>query len=442
MPASFSPRYCFAVAVGVILLCHNAAWAQLGVAFSGAGPVNRSMGGASTAPLDASGALYWNPATITGLPCSEIGFGLEVPYPQSRLSSSVPANAFGPGFPPVPLAGTTRSDAGVFLLPTVGVVYQPQDSSLVYGLGLFSAGGFAVNYPGSTMNPILTSQPPRGVGLGPLSTELEVFQLAPTVAYRLTDRLSVGFAPTLSLAHLTADPAFLATPDDADRDGFGTFPAATHGRIRAGGGFQAGIYYFSETAWHFGASFKSPQWFETFQFNAVDELGRPRSASFHFDYPLMASIGTAYTGFERWTFAADFRYIDYRHTRGFKEIGFNAAGAVQGLGWESIFVAALGAQYQLTPCTSLRLGYTYNTNPIKDERSMFNVASPLILEHAIYVGASYNVTQTFVVSVAYAHGFENSIHGPVITPLGAVPGSLVQSQVSADTLVFGATLRF
>ena len=39
------------------------AQAQIGMIFTGAGAVNRSMAGASTAaPIDASGALYWNPA--------------------------------------------------------------------------------------------------------------------------------------------------------------------------------------------------------------------------------------------------------------------------------------------------------------------------------------------------------------------------------------------
>src|SRR5580704_2881729 len=66
------------------------AQAQLGIILTGAGPVNRSMGGASTAaPIDASGALYWNPATISGLPGNSMDFGVELLYPQTRLSSSI-----------------------------------------------------------------------------------------------------------------------------------------------------------------------------------------------------------------------------------------------------------------------------------------------------------------------------------------------------------------
>jgi long-chain fatty acid transport protein len=448
MPCSKLIRCGFALAVVAILSGHDAAQAQFGVALSGAGPVNRSMGGASTAaPLDASGAMYWNPAAITGLASSELGFGVEVLYPETKLSSSLPANSFGPGFPPVGLAGTTRSNNGVFLLPTVGIAYLPEDSCFAYGLGLFSAGGFAVNYPGSSFgpgaNPILL--PPALKGLGPVDAELQVFQLVPTVAYQLTDRLSVGIAPTLSFAHLTTDPAFLDPNPD------GSYPSATNGRLEAGGGIQAGIYYFTENCWHFGASLKSPQWFETFRYNSTDDLGQPRTVSFRFDYPMMASLGAAYSGFDRWVLATDFRYIDYRNTQGFEASGFDPSrpGAVLGLGWKSVFAVALGAQYEITPCCSVRFGYTYNTDPISNGNTIFNVSSPTILEHTVYVGASWNLTERFVVSVAYAHAFENSVQGQILVPTPtipsqtiAIPGSTVQSNVSADTVMLGATVKF
>src|SRR5437588_8369376 len=94
----------------VLALAGPAARAQ-GIILSGAGPVNRSMGGASTAaPLDATGALYWNPASITGLDRSEMAFGLELLFPHTTLSSSVPANALGLGLPPTSVAGSTNSD--------------------------------------------------------------------------------------------------------------------------------------------------------------------------------------------------------------------------------------------------------------------------------------------------------------------------------------------
>jgi len=448
MSGSILSRFAIALALALVvfLVGPDAARAQFGVVLSGAGPTNRSMGGASTAaPLDASGAMYWNPAGIAGLQSSELGVGLEVLYPQLKLSSSLPANAIFPGIPPVSLAGTTRSDNGVFLLPTVGLAYLPDNSPWAYGLGLFSAGGFAVNYPGSALsasaNPILTPPLPaplvgRG-GVGPVATELEVFQLVPTVAYRITDGVSIGFAPTLSFAHLTADPAFLDPNSD------GTLATATNGRLEAGFGFQVGIYCSTENCWHFGVSAKSPQWFETFRYNSTDDNGQPRTVQFRFNYPLMASIGAAYSGFERWTLAADFHYIDYRNTEGFEDTGFDpTTGAVRGLGWNSVFAAALGAQYELSPCAAVRLGYTYNTNPIRGDRTTFNISSPLVLENTLYLGASCKLTERFVVSAAYAHAFENSIQGLILTRFGPIPGSSVQDNAAADTVVFGATIKF
>jgi long-chain fatty acid transport protein len=416
--------------------------AQHGIVLSGAGAVNRSMAGASAVPLDASGALYWNPATISGLGGSELSFGMELLYPRTHLSSSTPPGFAAPGFPPVAFAGSDRSDAGIFPIPTVGLVYQPEDSRATYGLGFFAAGGFAVNYPASTNNPILTAQPPRGFGFGPLTAELQVMQIVPTVSYQLTDRLSIGFAPTASMANLRLDPAFVFAPDDSNGDGFATYPAANHTRIHWGLGFQLGLYYRTDAGWHFGASVKSPQWFETFRAKATDELGRPRDLEFRFDYPLMVCVGAAYSGFERLTLASDFRYIDYHNTEAFDRTGFDAAGAVRGVGWDSIFVVALGAQYQLTDPLSVRMGYSFNTNPIGHEVTTFNIASPLMVEHTIYAGASYKVTDCFLMSVAYVHAFENSVRSPIISRLGPIPGSLVQSNVSADAVILGATIKF
>src|SRR5262249_1189687 len=128
------------LAVLTALASGAAARAQHGIVFSGAGPVNRGMGGAATAPLDASGTLYWNPAAIRGLPGSEMDVGVELLYPQSRLSSAVAPGALGPGVPPVGLAGSDRSDSGVIPVPTLALVYRPEESCWSYGLGLFTAG--------------------------------------------------------------------------------------------------------------------------------------------------------------------------------------------------------------------------------------------------------------------------------------------------------------
>src|SRR5213080_2430506 len=133
----------------------------------GAGPVNRSMGGAGTATaLDATGALFWNAAAISALDRPQIDFAVELLFPQATLQSSVRPNSFGLGIPPVGLAGSTDSDSGVAPLPSFGLVWRPEDSCWTYGLGVFVVGGFSANYPGSPHNPVLSPPPPAGIGLG------------------------------------------------------------------------------------------------------------------------------------------------------------------------------------------------------------------------------------------------------------------------------------
>jgi long-chain fatty acid transport protein len=192
---------------------------------------------------------------------------------------------------------------------------------------------------------------------------------------------------------------------------------------------------------HYGASFKSKQWFERFRFKTADELGRSRTESLKLEYPTIVSVGTAYSGFENVLLAADLRYFGYGDAAGLGQSGFNPDGSVAGLGWDDILVLAMGAQLCLTDRAYLRFGYSFNENPIRDSQTSANVASPVITQHYVSVGASYHVRPHWVLSLAYAHGFKNRTSGPIVTPLGPVPGSLVSSEVSLDLLTVGMTVR-
>lgn len=420
----------------------TSASAQFGAMLTGVGPINRSMGGASTAaPLSGSGALYWNPATLSGLQQSEIDFGAELLFPHTSLSSRVPANTFGPGVPPIDLAGRSKSEDSVFALPTMSLVHHVEDSPVTLGLGLFAAAGFGLDYAGSPTNPLLTPPPPVGLGFGPIFSQYQALQIAPAFVLDLDERWSVSFSPLLNLGMLQVDPAVFAAPDDANGDGFATYPSGTHSQTAWGGGFSIGTYY-DAGEWAFGASYKSKQWFESYQFNTTDELGLPRTLFFKLNLPSVISLGTSYRGIENWLFAADIRYLDYGNTEGFGETGFAPTGALLGLGQKSIIAIALGTQYQMTDSLSLRMGYSWSENPVPSSQTSANAASPLVLQHVLSTGATYQATDALALSIAYSHAFENSTTGPLTLPGGAVPGTSVTSTANADMVIFGATVRF
>jgi long-chain fatty acid transport protein len=439
----FLPKWTlFLTAVLSCAIASQPAEAQFGPILSGAGAVNRSFGGVSVAaPLSPAGAMYWNPATLSGFDRSELEAGAELLFPQTSVASQVSAGAFGPGIPPVGLAGKTDSEIGVFPLPTIGLAYVPPGSDFSFGLGIFAVAGFGVDYAASHSNPLLTPPPPAGIGFGTVYSEFEALQIIPAVTYRLTDRISVSAGPILDLARLHAKPGLFAPPDNANGNGFATYPDATHAQTTWGGGFVVGTYYQAET-WAAGASVKSPQWFDTFRFNSEDQIGNPRRLTVDIDLPLIVSLGVSYIGFERWVFAADLHYLDYKDAKFLGDQGITANGAVRGFDWRSIFAVALGAQYHLCNDISLRLGYSFNENPIRDSQSLINTPAVTITEHVISAGASWNVTEDFTLSVAYVHAFEHSIEGPLVTVAGPVPGTSVRNSTSGDIVALSASVKF
>jgi len=313
-------------------------------------------------------------------------------------------------------------------------VQKSCESKWAYGLGIMAIGGSAVNYPASTTDPILLKQP---FGLGQLAANVDIYQISPTVAYQLTEHWSIGFSPTITMGKLYADPLFLGPRED------GEWPAGIGTRYVWGGGCQGGVYYKGDAGWNFGAALASPQWMEPFRYRSISALGEPLSVNYDLNYPMVASIGTSYTGFERWTLACDVRYFDYADTTGFSGSGLNPDGSLKGLGWNSIMAVAVGAQRQMNDCVTLRCGYCFNEDPISSNVVQYNVASPMITQHTAHVGASFLLPGEWIASVAYAHAFENSVTGPLHSATGAaIPGSSVTSTVSADVLSFGVTKRY
>lgn len=407
-----------------------------GILVSATGPVNRSMGGAATAaPMESMGALFWNPASISALSKDELSIGVAGVLPQLRTSSSIT----GLG------AGSTKAEPGVTPLLNIGWVHRPQNSAVTWGVGLFSAAGFRTNFPASISNPVFTPQsntPGVPGGLGQVYTEAAFIQFIPTASVQVTDTVSVGFGPTVTIGDLIVDPFVFASPDDADGSGAPRYASGIGTRTHWGGGFQTGIYYEGENGLHLGFMFKSPQWMEPFSYNTQSETGLPRTIEAKLDLPMVLSLGTAWSGWDKWVIATDVRYYDYENTDGFDSSGFRADGSVSGLGWRSILSVATGAQYEVSDSLFLRFGYTFNENPIPDSQAFFNIGAPLYYQHELHAGGSWRIGKRVWLSAAYTYYFENEISGPIVTPAGPVAGSNVTNQETVHIVDVGITVRY
>lgn len=416
--------------------------AQVGPILSGAGAVNRSIGGVAVGnSTSASGSLLWNAASLSGLESSRLEASVELLFPSTTLDSTFNAGSFGPFGPPVDLVGTSNSDNSVFALPAVGLAFRPQDSATTYGLGIFSVAGFGLNYSGSQTNPLLTPPAPNGLGLGPVFSNYQVVQIAPAIVRDVSDRLSFSFSPSINIASLQADPITTSPQNDANGDGFANFSRGSNADTAWGAGFSLGTYYQGDQ-WSLGASYKSPQWFESFEVDSVDEIGAGGRAKFGIDLPAITSVGASRHLGHDVLLAVDVRYYDFDNARGLGDRGLTPSGAVAGLAFNSVFGVGVGMQFRLTEPLTVRVGYNWNENPIDDADSSTNTLSPLVIEHQISTGLSYQFSDAFDLSAAYLYAVENSVTGPLLLPTGPVAGTSVTNSASAHSVVFGATVRF
>lgn len=387
-----------AILLTIGMALSNPAFGQ-GITVTGVGPVNRSMGGAGTAaPIEAMGALHWNPASISGVSANEVSFGAELLLADITLTTTVAG-----------VTSATSGEGGVAPIPTMGWVHHIEDTPLTIGLGLFGIGGFRNNMPANPNSPILAA--------GPLFADAEILQLAPTVSYALNERLSIGFAPTLTGMRTMFDPLGPSPITPTPTPGSGN-------REHWGGGFQLGIYYIAENCWHYGFTFKSQQWMEDLRFFTPTGVTR-----FDLDYPMILSLGLAYSGIEDWVFAADARYFDYGNAPGFRD-----------LGWTSVFAFAVGAQYHISDIWTARFGYNVNKNPLNSDDAALNIADPLIQTQNVATGLSCRLVENVDLSLAYIYLVNSSLTGPLPAPFPA--GSSVRHDIQAHSVALGVTVHY
>jgi long-subunit fatty acid transport protein len=387
--------------------------------------------------LDAAGAGYWNPATIRLLGHREAYIGMELIHAELTLSSSVPAGLFG-SFPTEDRAGSTDSNGGLAVIPTIAWVAGTDERPVTFGVGVYATVGGSVNFKGDASNPILsphnpppalggTGEAPFTLGFGPQNGTAQILAIAPNIAFDVGDRLTVGFGPTIYLALFTMDPAFFGP-----RNENGTFPPASGTRPVWGAGFQTGFVYQTDIGLNLGASYKSKGRFETFPFNSKDEIGRSQELELELEIPQIISVGIAYEGLESARFALDVRHLAYGSAALFGDPVIEG-----GVGWESIMAIAFGAQFDLGRDFTVQAGYLYNENPIPEVATLFNTQLPAMQQHQISGGFSRRLNDAITLDTGFFYSPKATLEGSLIQ----LPGAGVKLEQSLFSVLFGTRIR-
>ncbi|MGO4905007.1 OmpP1/FadL family transporter [Flavobacterium sp. W20_MBD1_R3] len=418
----------------ISLLFITGLFAQSGHLMQGVGAVNMSMGGASTAqPIDISGALKWNPAAISVFEGSTISLNVGLFMANPELSSTVPT-------PNGLMSGTSTDVKSNSIMPSLGFVYGKKDSKHSFGAFAFGVSGFGVDFPESTSNPI--NMPQSMGGFGNLTSNYMMLQTGLSYAYKLSKSVSIGVSPNFNIATLELKPNPTASPTIA---GYPT----TNNAMATGFGGQIGIFYQNEEGFKLGASYKTEQQFSNFEFENTYLDNSTSENSFKMNFPAVYSLGVGYSN-SKVDLAFDFRQVEYSKTEGFQDYGWSATSAVKGFGWKDMQILSLGAQYKGIKKLPLRVGYTYNTNPIKPELAFFSTSATAVIQNAYQFGFGYEFSEKLTLNAVYHNAIsDGSTEGPIYNPmlagqndsLGTVPNSKVSYKMDTSMLMLGISYK-
>lgn len=295
------------------------------------GARGNAMGGAVIAlPADASTVAY-NPAGMTDLAGTNVMVGVTAIAPTADVKVGV--------------ANASTLKPSVYFPPHAYLTTQLSDRTW-FGVGIYTRFGLGTqydsNWPGArnTYNAVLSS-----------------YSIAPNLALKITDNLSIAFGPELliSEADLRNHPS--PTSDMKLKvDGMGI-------------GFQLAAYYKFNEQWSAGFTYHSTQHHtDRGKANFSGPLPFPlvdQSVSISLDLPASYSLGLAYKPTKSLKFEADVTFTQWQdYNKMLYE--FEYWGTRNSLKyWRNVWRFQLGTEYMATDWLALRAGFVWDQDPMR-----------------------------------------------------------------------------
>ncbi|MDE2395324.1 MAG: outer membrane protein transport protein [Burkholderiales bacterium] len=388
------------------LFAAGAAFATNGYFPDGYGMKASGMGGAAVAMTeDAMGGAN-NPASLVWVG-SRLDLGLSLFSPERSASRS------GAGFPT--LDGSVTSGNTSFLIPEFGYNRMLGANASV-GLTVYGNGGMNTSYPQGSFN---CGQGAANMlcGSGSLGVDLSQLVIAPSAAFKLNDRHSLGISLLLGFQHFKAYGLQMFTglsgaAGSVTNNGY----ADSHGvGLRLGYLGRLNDWVSIGAAW---APKMSMSRFDKYQGLFADG-GK-------FDIPQHYSLGIAITPMPALTLALDYERIDYA---GIASVGnpstnqtaLGSAGG-PGFGWKNIDVFKLGVQWHVSDAWTLRAGYNHGSNPVTAQNVTFNIIAPGVVTTHYTAGFSWNLDPANEISAALMIAPRQSVAGSSLFNVLQGPG--------------------
>ncbi|MGQ0557042.1 MAG: OmpP1/FadL family transporter [Nitrospiraceae bacterium] len=357
--------------------------------FQPQGAIAAAQGNAFAAQADDASAIQYNPAGLTQVSGIQGVFGIAL------LGGSIKAKS---------ISGVdTRGDFGgsvsfpppghTYLSANLGALGAPRFSAVTIGLGLTSPFGLRTRYPiDAPFNTAVTS------------AELPLIAIKPTIAYKISDALSVGvsadiytFASFLGEGHVEQKqisagglgiPAGASIELNGTGTGAGVTASLLYTPLRNGAGkpvVSIGLVYRSQAV---------------LPLNGVLLVNGAKVADAATDLVLPQMVMGALAVWpirspeREWKVEVDVEYVGWSLNRNLDVRLSNGAAIPQPQQWNNVPVIAVGTEYKwLSPGwlphweVAARSGYTYTEDPVPDQT--FNPGIISLPAHTVSLGVGF-----------------------------------------------------
>lgn len=428
-------RFSALVLVCLVLVPWSRALAD-GLVRDGVGPISTGRGGANQGFADNSAIILDNPGAIVNVAGNGLGeIGADTVITDVHYTDSF--NSVQAAVRPLPM-------------PVLGYIKKSEDGCWAWGIGAFAPAGFGAAY-GQLNTPYLAPFAPttefRSIGA--------MGKILPTLAARVTDRLSVGLNVGIGFCDAEFEGPYVfqnapltGVPAIINIKGFGVAPTGSIGmQYQLASDTVIGATYTEQTNFilHGGGHATLLPGFPV-----VTDL----DTNLRIKWPRTVAFGLKHELCPHRRIGADVIWYDWAHA--FTQIdieGFNPtnplvpvilAGAGTSLPirdalplrWTNSVSMRLGYEWDSSDVNTWRLGYVYHGSPVPD--ATLNPLIDGVLTHGFSIGLSHKM-QRAAVNLAYQYNMGKHRY---VDQSGIIGGLFNNSSLDADAHFAMISLTF
>jgi long-chain fatty acid transport protein len=286
-----------------------------------------AMGGAMIALADDASAVAYNPAGITQLTGDNAMLGFTAIAPVANVKAGN-----GP---------TTTTQANIYTPPHAYLVHQINDTAW-FGIGMYTRFGVGTQYSADWIGN-------RSI----YRAELSSYSIAPNIALKLTDKLSVAAGPEIlySSADLRKSPI-----------------AGADMRMNVDGvsfGGQFALHYNFDDQWSAGFVYHTSQRAQDEGHLHTTNFWKTQALTISMDLPASYNFGVAYKPNKDWKIEADAIFTEWQDYKDMRyDFEYNGT-TISPKYWRNVWRFQLGTEYMATDWLALRAGFVWDQDPIR-----------------------------------------------------------------------------